>query len=131
MTRDDRGAAAVELALVLPLLLLLVFGIIDFGRALNAQIEITSAAREGARWAALGRTDIAQRVTDAAPGLSPAPTTTYTACANPPAAGSSTTVTATTTYTLITPLSGLAGLFGGALPGTLTLTGRGVMRCGG
>jgi len=34
----DRGAAAVEFALLLPVLLLLVFGIIDFGRALNAQI---------------------------------------------------------------------------------------------
>jgi Flp pilus assembly protein TadG len=41
----DRGAAAVEFALLLPLLLLLVFGIIDFGRALNAEITITQAAR--------------------------------------------------------------------------------------
>ena len=45
----DRGAAAVEFALLLPLLLLIVFGIIDFGRALNAQITLTQAAREGAR----------------------------------------------------------------------------------
>ncbi len=50
----DRGATAVEFALVLPLLLLLVFGIIDFGRALNAQITLTQAAREGARLEALG-----------------------------------------------------------------------------
>ena len=49
----DRGAAAVEFALLLPVLLLLVFGIIDFGRALNAQITLTQAAREGARIAAL------------------------------------------------------------------------------
>ena len=50
----DRGSVAVEFALLLPLLLLLVFGIIDFGRALNAQITLTQAAREGARLAALG-----------------------------------------------------------------------------
>ena len=51
--RDEQGAAAVEMALVLPLLLLLLFGIIDFGRVLNAQITLTEAAREGARAAAL------------------------------------------------------------------------------
>ena len=50
----DRGASAVEFALVLPLLLLIVFGIIDFGRALNAQITLTQAAREGARLDAVG-----------------------------------------------------------------------------
>lgn len=47
--RADRGAAAVETALVLPLLLMVVFAMIDFGRMLNAQIRVTEAAREGAR----------------------------------------------------------------------------------
>src|SRR5262245_38889036 len=51
--RRDHGAAAVEMALLLPLLLLLVFGIIDFGRMLNAQITVTEAAREGARAAVI------------------------------------------------------------------------------
>ncbi len=45
----DRGAAAVELALILPVLLLLIGGIVDFGRAFFAQIIITNAASEGAR----------------------------------------------------------------------------------
>src|SRR6185312_11491700 len=45
----ERGAAAVEFALVLPVLLMLIFGIIDFGRMLAAKIVITEAAREGAR----------------------------------------------------------------------------------
>ncbi|MDR7280000.1 TadE/TadG family type IV pilus assembly protein [Catenuloplanes atrovinosus] len=47
--RADRGATAVETALVLPLLLMVVFAMIDFGRMLNAQIKVTEAAREGAR----------------------------------------------------------------------------------
>ncbi|MFI5841090.1 TadE family protein [Catenuloplanes sp. NPDC051500] len=47
--RADRGAAAVETALVLPLLLMVVFAMIDFGRMLNTQIRVTEAAREGAR----------------------------------------------------------------------------------
>ncbi|BCB78832.1 hypothetical protein GCM10022251_44450 [Phytohabitans flavus] len=50
----DRGATAVEAALVLPLVLLIAFGIIDFGRMLNAQIRVTEAAREAARAVSLG-----------------------------------------------------------------------------
>ena len=49
MWREERGQSLVEMALVLPLLLLLVAGIIDFGRAYNNYIIITNAAREGAR----------------------------------------------------------------------------------
>jgi len=49
----DRGAAAVEMAIVLPLLLFVLFGLIDFGRAYNAQIQLSAAAREGVRLATL------------------------------------------------------------------------------
>ena len=52
-SRCESGAAAVELALVLPLLLLLVFGIIEFGLLLNKQISASNAAREAARYAAI------------------------------------------------------------------------------
>ena len=45
----QQGAAMVELALILPVLIVLVFGIIEFGRAFNADISLTHAAREGAR----------------------------------------------------------------------------------
>src|SRR4051812_47965455 len=44
-----RGAAAVETAIIMPLLLFVVFGLVDFGRMLNAQLQLTEAAREGAR----------------------------------------------------------------------------------
>jgi len=127
----DRGAAAVELALVLPLLLLLVFGIVDLGRMLNVQISLTDAAREGARWAALNQSGVAARVAAAAPGVSPAPATSVTACPVPAAVGNSATVVATSTYTMITPIAQVSGLLGVAFPGTVTITGRGVMRCGG
>jgi Flp pilus assembly protein TadG len=46
---DDRGAAAVEFAFILPLLLVLAFGIFEFGRSYHAKITLTHAAREGAR----------------------------------------------------------------------------------
>ena len=67
----DRGAAAVEFALLFPVLLLIVFGIIDFGRALNAQITLTQAAREGARLAAVGQPNVVARTQAAATGLNP------------------------------------------------------------
>jgi Flp pilus assembly protein TadG len=49
LRRDTAGGAAVEFALVLPLLLLMVMGIIDFGRALNIHHVVTDASREAAR----------------------------------------------------------------------------------
>jgi Flp pilus assembly protein TadG len=47
----ERGQALAEFALVLPLLLLLIAGIIEFGRAWNIKQAVTDAAREGARYA--------------------------------------------------------------------------------
>jgi Flp pilus assembly protein TadG len=46
----SRGQALVEFALVLPLFLLLIFGLIDLGRAVYAQNAISEGAREAARW---------------------------------------------------------------------------------
>lgn len=61
-THPERGANLVEMALILPLLLLLIAAIADFGRAFNAYIVITNAAREGARYAA--RVDHTRTVVD-------------------------------------------------------------------
>ncbi len=126
----DRGAAAVEFALLLPLLLLLVFGIIDFGRAINVQITLTQAAREGARLAALGQSTAAvtARAQGAAVGLSPV-TVTVTAC--PPGATQTSEATVITSYTFtyITPVGAIAALFGGGGYGSPTLTATGVMPC--
>ncbi len=46
---SERGQALVELALVLPMILILLVGILEFARAWNAHQVITDAAREGAR----------------------------------------------------------------------------------
>lgn len=51
--RDQRGTAVVEFALVAPILFLLVFGILDFGRALNYYNQLTQLAGQGARAAAV------------------------------------------------------------------------------
>ena len=42
-----RGVAAVEMALILPLMLIVIFAIIDFGRLVQARLVITTLAREG------------------------------------------------------------------------------------
>jgi Flp pilus assembly protein TadG len=51
--RNERGAAIIEVALTLPLLLLVCVGIFEFGRAYMTQQVLTNAAREGARVAVL------------------------------------------------------------------------------
>jgi Flp pilus assembly pilin Flp len=48
---DERGVALVEFALVAPILFLILFGMLDFGRAFNYWIDSTHLANEGARWA--------------------------------------------------------------------------------
>jgi Flp pilus assembly protein TadG len=55
--QDQDGAAAVEFALLLPLLVVLLFGFIQFGTAFNTRIQATNAAREGARMAVVGIAD--------------------------------------------------------------------------
>lgn len=51
--RDQRGAVAVEFALIFPILVLLVLGIIEFGAGFHAWDATQNAAREGARLAAV------------------------------------------------------------------------------
>jgi Flp pilus assembly protein TadG len=47
--RDERGAAAVEFAILLPVLMLILFGIVEFGMIMYSREVITNASREGAR----------------------------------------------------------------------------------
>lgn len=56
--RRRRGLAAVEFALLLPLLLLLLFGMVDAARALQANIIMTNISREGANLVARGNTQL-------------------------------------------------------------------------
>jgi Flp pilus assembly protein TadG len=48
------GAVAVEMAIIAPVLVLLLVGIIEFGFAFNAQLSLTQAVREGVRVGAIG-----------------------------------------------------------------------------
>lgn len=67
--RPDRGTALVEVALVISLLVILILGIADLGRALSTQINLQDAVSEGALFATKTPNDpaaIASRVVDAA-----------------------------------------------------------------
>lgn len=120
---SERGAAAVEFALLLPLLLLLVLGTIEYGRAYNAQITLTNAAREGVRVMAIGNDPVAAKdaaKTAAAPLSTTIPTSDITLSTEVCSTGNQ--VTLTINYNLST-ITGIAGPF--------PLKGKGVMLCGG
>jgi Flp pilus assembly protein TadG len=131
--RRDRGAAAVEFALILPVLLLIIFGIIDFGRMLNAQLNTSQAAREGARVAMLGgsQTEVRERVNWASGADGLTTTVINPACPTNPGRTDDTRVVVTYRFSFVTPVGVMAGLFGGGRNGTIPLTGRGVMPCRG
>ena len=121
--REERGAALVEFALILPILVLFVFGIVEFGRAYSARIELTAAVREGARAAALGNDGVAA-TKSGAPGLAPNRITVTTV----PCATTTPPPDATATVTASYPFNYTIPLF---RTGTWTLRATGVMRCGG
>lgn len=58
VARRDTGVAVVEFAVLVPLLLLIVFGILDFGRAMNYKNELTQIANQVARSASVNRSPI-------------------------------------------------------------------------
>jgi len=70
-TTKRRGAATVELAMVAPLLIFLLFGIIEFGLMVKDLVGVNQAAREGARSAAVGATPttLNARIAGAAPTI--------------------------------------------------------------
>jgi Flp pilus assembly protein TadG len=66
LRKKQGGQALVELALLLPVLIIFLFGIIEFGRVFNAYLVVTHASREGVRAGVVGATDaeITQRIND-------------------------------------------------------------------
>lgn len=56
--KEEKGQALVEMALVLPLFFLLLFGVIEMGRVGYAYITVSNAARSGGRVATIGGTDL-------------------------------------------------------------------------
>jgi hypothetical protein len=126
-TDRERGAVALEMALVLPVLLLILIGILEFGRVMNVQVSLTQAAREGARHAAIHYDDGTLNVTGAALGAAPALAGLPVAVnSNAAACGPGGRVRVTTSVALPSMTGFLdVGLF------PMNLEGVAVMQCGG
>lgn len=127
--RKEVGAAAVEFALILPVLLLILIGIIEFSLAFNAQLSLNQAAREGARYMAIHNNagDATTAAQNAAGRLAPASISVdFSVTGGGSSCATDKQVTATTSYTLQTVTGFIDGF-----TGAIVLTGKGTMQCGG
>ena len=114
--RGERGQALAEFAMILPVFFLLLFSLVDFGRAFYTWLVLTNAAREGARVGAVQGDAVAitTRVNEStstlnATGLS----TTLTNVRG--ARGTTVTVALSYNFRYVTPIGAIAGIFGHTL----------------
>lgn len=116
------GAIAVEFALVAPLLLALITGVVEFANIFNSQISVTQAAREAARTMAVknSQADAKAAAVAGAPGIAGA---TFSYSFSPATCTPNATAKVTITYAVPT----LTKLFGS----TFNVSGVGAMRCNG
>lgn len=103
--RSEKGQSLVEFALVVPLLLVLLFGIIDFGRVFHVYLTLDHAGREAARAASIGKDDLTVK-TVAVNDASSINLTDDKISINPSPRSSGTDVTITITYKIdfLTPI---------------------------
>jgi Flp pilus assembly protein TadG len=120
----DRGAAAVEFALIVPALVVLIFGSIEFGLAVQARTMVGNAAREGVRVASLtangdstSEAQVNAAVNNALAGVAGGPAVVKVTCATP--AGVACTIGAknngnnVATVTVTLNYTGITGMFDG------------------
>lgn len=135
----QRGTALVELALVLPLLLVLLAGIADYGRALSMATAVANAARVGAQYAISSpprETDTAgirSAVIDSAPSFSGLTVTSTRSCQCPGSSsvscGGSCGSGSMLTYVQVTVTATSSAIFSySGLPFTGKITGQATMR---
>jgi Flp pilus assembly protein TadG len=127
-SHGERGAMAVEFALVVPLLLVFLFSIVSVSRAFQVQAALSAAAREAARTMGIQNSATAARSAAVfAASVSDVPLASGDVAVSPSTctgAGPTTNVTVTISY-LFQP----AGSFAGGV--AFTITSKAVFRCGG
>jgi Flp pilus assembly protein TadG len=123
--RNRRGQSMVEAAFILPIIILILTGIIDFGLLLNNYLVIVNASREGARFAAVGYSDneIGAIIDNATVSLDQAKlTTTIYPSESVRKKGEEVTVTVQYENSLFTPV------ISSLVPNPVQIKGRTVMR---
>lgn len=134
--RGDRGAAAVEFALVFPILLLVFLGIVNFGFVLAQQVSLNNGARQAARFAVVDGPTCADVIAEFKEGAqtigmpqAQVPTPTVSGCggggAAKPCAGSNPGDNVVVTFARTAPV--VVPIF--PFPSTFTTTGEATMRC--
>ncbi|MCV9992998.1 pilus assembly protein [Paeniglutamicibacter sp. ZC-3] len=122
--KREQGSSAVEFALVLPVLITLLLGIIEFGFFFNQQISVTQAAREGARAYAIEHSDAEFSLNDVVQNAAPSvPGITAKADTTGCPVNTNVTITASKKYISIT------GWIDFTMPATVQA--KAAMRCGG
>jgi Flp pilus assembly protein TadG len=132
--QSERGVAAVEFALVVPLFLVLAFGTFEFGLAFFRKQELTSAVREGARAGIVSTnprvtsSTITSKVTTYMTNVGLSDTARTASCTGCPCTGAGASLTVTATYpTNFTILNRLP--YAGGIAASKTLTATVVMQC--
>lgn len=136
-SRAKRGAVAVEAAVVIPILIVLMLAVVDFGRFFYAQLVSSQAATEASRSLALGQTpgfaqSVALTLMDGVPTMAGGAAVSFSSSECPtdvPIDGSQfATATVSFTFNWLTPLGLLAGGTTPVLPGTITQSAQAVCR---
>lgn len=125
LIRGNRGQSVVEFALVLPLLLAILFGITEFGRAWMTANLLTSAAREGCRLAVVTGPDVAAvtaRVSEVCTAAGVTPTAVTVTGPDPSDPARRVRVTVQADFVVI------PGTVLGAFSGTIPLSATSIMR---
>jgi Flp pilus assembly protein TadG len=123
LMKSESGQSLVEFALIVPLLILLLFGIVDFGRIFHAYLTIDHAGREAARAASIGKDDTQVKstaVTDAV-GISLTTDRVVISPNGTRVSGNDVSITITYPITFLTPVIG-------SIVGPITLEDTTVMR---
>ena len=129
--RGEKGQALVEFALLVPIFLMLLFAIVDFGMGFHSWITVTNSAREGARLGAVAATEqqIIDRVHDTATLINEDTNMDVLVTNAQGLPGESVVVQVDYDYDLITPLASLVAFISGDIIGpTLTFSSTAEMR---
>lgn len=124
--RSESGEALLEIALVLPILLVLSLGMLDFGRAFHAKNIVDAAAREACRVAVVTAPDVGLAQARAGVILAAGGLAANSVDVVGPDPSKMVTVTVNATFTFVTP--GIFTLVGASMGNTITMIGHSSMR---